>query len=509
MITRYVVDTIDEITGLVMDSQAPHSEMVSPAPRARSRLILRETLPGVVKSIDVVTVLICAIAAYITDFFIFFGYPEEAGSIGRHSITALLGVILFVASLERLGGYKFDQLSHLRWQVMHIALVWFCMLSVFSLIAFVTKTSISYSRGWAIIWTCLTLGLLILQRAVLQLRIRRLMRKGAFSRSVVIVGAGEPGARLIERLGRTKADQVVILGVFDDRQTRVALHEQTPRLLGKTDDLFEYIRHTPIDDIIIALPLSAEQRVKSIVGKLKVLPVDLRLSAEQLGEACPIRRLDHDFGVLILDLIERPLKNWNGIAKWIEDKLLSAILLILFSPIMLLISIAIKLDSSGPVLFYQRRYGYNNNLITIYKFRTLRVEETDADARKLVTRNDNRVTRIGNFLRRFSLDELPQLINVIKGEMSIVGPRPHPTLAKAGDQLYAEVVESYMARHRVKPGLTGWAQINGWRGQTQTVEKIQKRVEHDMYYIDNWSIWFDLWIILKTTLTIFQQESAY
>jgi Undecaprenyl-phosphate glucose phosphotransferase len=280
-------------------------------------------------------------------------------------------------------------------------------------------------------------------------------------------------------------------------------------LLGTTDDLLQYFNHTPIDEIIIALPLNAELRVKTIIDKLKVLPVDLRLSAEQLGEVCAIRKLDQGLGVMILDVVERPLKHWNGIAKWIEDRLLSALLLLAFAPAMLFIGIAIKLDSPGPVFFRQKRYGYSNNLITVYKFRTLRSDMTDTNASKLVTRDDDRITRVGRILRRFSLDELPQLFNVIRGDMSIVGPRPHATLAKAGNQLYQDAVESYMARHRVKPGLTGWAQINGWRGETDTEEKIRKRVEHDLYYIENWSIWFDLRIICQTFLAIFASEQAY
>jgi Undecaprenyl-phosphate glucose phosphotransferase len=493
-----------------MDIRAQHFESTSYAPNARTqtRLISSETLPGVIKAIDFVTVLICAIAAYMFYFFAIVGH-QEPGSVGRHTITAIFGVILFLASFERIRGYKFEQLSNLRWQLTHIALVWVCALSIFLLIAFVTKTSELYSRGWAITWTVSTLGFLFLQRVALQSAMRHWTRNGTFSRSIVIVGAGEPGAKLIERLDQTNAAQVAILGLFDDRHTRLALGAQSHRLLGTTDDLLQYVRHTPIDEIIIALPLSAEHRVKTIVDKLKALPVDLRLSAEQLGEVCPIRRLDRDFGVLVFDVVERPLKNWNGIAKWIEDKLLSAILLILFTPVMLLISITIRLDSRGPVLFRQRRYGYNNNIIIVYKFRTLRVETTDADASRLVARDDDRVTRIGHFLRRFSLDELPQLLNVINGDMSIVGPRPHATQARAGDQLYDEAVDTYMARHRVKPGLTGWAQVNGWRGQTQTTEQIQKRTEHDLYYIENWSIWFDLQIIFKTAFAIFRQENAY
>lgn len=491
-----------------MDTRVQHFKSTSYAPRTRTRLISSETLPGAIKAIDFVTVLFCALVAYILYISIILG-DQELADFGEYVFISTVGAILFVMGFERIIGYKFERLSRLRWQFTRVTLIWFCALSILLLVAFVTKTSGSYSRGWAIIWGGSTLGFLFLQRVALQSMIHHWTGQGVFSRSVVIVGAGEPGARLIERLGQTNAGQVKILGVFDDQQSQIALREWGPRMLGTIDDLLQYARHTPIDDIIIALPLSEEQRIKAIVDKLKALPVDLRLSAEQLGEVCPIRRLDHNLGALIFDVIESPLKNWSGIAKWFEDRLLSSALLILFAPAMFLISIAIKLDSPGPVIFRQRRYGYNNKIIIVYKFRTLRIEATDADANKLVTRDDDRVTRIGRFLRRFSLDELPQLLNVFNGEMSIVGPRPHPMQAKAGSQLYDEAVDTYLARHRVKPGLTGWAQVNGWRGQTQTTEQIQKRTEHDLYYIENWSIWFDLWIILKTFIAIFQQENAY
>jgi lipopolysaccharide/colanic/teichoic acid biosynthesis glycosyltransferase len=177
---------------------------------------------------------------------------------------------------------------------------------------------------------------------------------------------------------------------------------------------------------------------------------------------------------------------------------------------MLLVAILIKLDSRGPVFFKQKRYGFNNELIEVYKFRSMYVEATDANATKLVTRGDPRVTRIGRFIRKTSLDELPQLFNVLfKDNLSLVGPRPHATHAKAANHLYDQVVDGYFARHRVKPGITGWAQVNGWRGETDTSEKIQRRVEHDLYYIENWSVLFDLYILAKTPIALMKTESTY
>jgi exopolysaccharide biosynthesis polyprenyl glycosylphosphotransferase len=215
--------------------------------------------------------------------------------------------------------------------------------------------------------------------------------------------------------------------------------------------------------------------------------------------------------VPMLDIFDRPIADWDIVIKWLFDRVVGMGLLIAAAPVMAVVALLIKFDSPGPIFFRQRRYGFNNELIEVYKFRSMYVEATDASATKLVTKNDPRVTRIGRFIRKTSLDELPQLINVaIKGNLSLVGPRPHATHAKAANRLYDDVVDGYFARHRVKPGITGWAQVNGWRGETDTSDKIQRRVEHDLYYIENWSVLFDLSILIKTPFALMMKsEGAY
>jgi len=215
-------------------------------------------------------------------------------------------------------------------------------------------------------------------------------------------------------------------------------------------------------------------------------------------------------GVPVLTVFPKPISGsgWSFGAKLIEDRVLAVLLLVMILPVMGFIALCIKLDSPGPVFFRQKRYGFNNQLIDVVKFRTLRCEQQDDLARQLVTRNDPRVTRVGRFLRHMSLDELPQLLNVLAGEMSMVGPRPHALDARAGGRLYKEVVEKYAIRHKVKPGITGWAQVNGWRGETDTEEKIRKRVEHDLYYINNWSLTLDLIIILRTPWALLKGRNS-
>jgi exopolysaccharide biosynthesis polyprenyl glycosylphosphotransferase len=209
-------------------------------------------------------------------------------------------------------------------------------------------------------------------------------------------------------------------------------------------------------------------------------------------------------------MVDKPIADWDIVLKWLFDRSVGLLLLVLLSPVMLAAAIAVKLTSKGPILFRQKRYGFNNELIEVFKFRSMYVEATDANASRLVTRNDPRVTPVGRVIRRTSIDELPQLFNVVfKGNLSLVGPRPHAVHAKAEQRLYDEVVDGYFARHRVKPGITGLAQIRGWRGETDTEEKIQKRVECDLQYIENWSIWSDIAILAATPFSLIRSENAY
>jgi exopolysaccharide biosynthesis polyprenyl glycosylphosphotransferase len=211
----------------------------------------------------------------------------------------------------------------------------------------------------------------------------------------------------------------------------------------------------------------------------------------------------------MLDIFDRPIHDWDSVAKRAFDIVFALAGIIALSPVMLATAIAVKLDSKGPALFKQKRLGFNNEVIEVYKFRSMYVDQNDAAASRLVTKGDPRVTRVGRFIRKASLDELPQFFNVLKGDLSLVGPRPHAAAAKAQDRLYHEVVDGYFARHRVKPGVTGWAQINGWRGETDNDVKIQMRTEFDLAYIENWSLWFDLKILFLTPVRLMNTENAY
>jgi Undecaprenyl-phosphate glucose phosphotransferase len=276
------------------------------------------------------------------------------------------------------------------------------------------------------------------------------------------------------------------------------------------DDLVDYARKTQLDLVIFTVPLSAETRLLQMLSKLWVLPIDIRLAANTSRLRLRPRSYSYLGSVPVLDLFDKPMADWDLVVKWLFDRVVGALLVAALSPVMAAVAVAIKLDSRGPVFFRQKRYGFNNELIEVFKFRSMYVDQCDAAAAKLVTKDDPRVTRVGRFIRKTSLDELPQLLNVVlKGDLSLVGPRPHALHAKAANQLYDQVVDGYFARHKVKPGITGWAQINGWRGETDTQEKIQRRVEHDLYYIEHWSVFFDLQILAATPLALFKTENAY
>jgi Undecaprenyl-phosphate glucose phosphotransferase len=280
--------------------------------------------------------------------------------------------------------------------------------------------------------------------------------------------------------------------------------------LGTVDDLVEFTRLTRVDLILVSLPLTAEERVLAMVRKLWVLPVDVRLAAHMNRLRFRPRAYSYIGNVPVLDIFDKPLADWNLVLKSVFDRIVGALALVALAPVLAAVAVAVKLDSRGPVLFRQRRYGFNNELVEVFKFRSMYVDKADATAARLVTKDDPRVTRVGRFIRKTSLDELPQLFNVVfTGNLSLVGPRPHALQAKAEHRLYEEAVDGYFARHRVKPGITGWAQINGWRGETDTQEKIQRRVEHDLYYIENWSLLFDIYILIRTPFALLKSENAY
>jgi Undecaprenyl-phosphate glucose phosphotransferase len=325
-----------------------------------------------------------------------------------------------------------------------------------------------------------------------------------------IVGYGPTGRSLSRHLVRRNGSHLQLLGYIDDGGSGAshATFGDLP-LLGGLHTLTALINRGEVDTVLVATPWSEPERINAIMRWLASLPVSVALLPEQIMFDFPHRMVRTATGLPMLQVCEPRMSDWSRALKKLEDMALALLLLSLVAPVMAVIAVAIKLDSPGPVLFTQRRYGIANRLINVYKFRTMHVHLSDHDCEQQTVRGDPRLTRVGAFLRRFSLDEFPQLLNVLTGEMSVVGPRPHALSTKAEGQLFEDAVATYMARHRVKPGITGWAQVNGWRGETDTLEKIAKRVEHDLYYIGNWSPALDLFILVRTVGAVFKNENAY
>ena len=438
-------------------------------------------------------------------------YVEHVGlwlSLPYLAVSALVGVS--VALLFQVTGlYSIPALRAPLPQLSRLGLGWGIAFAFLIASVFFLKIGPNFSRVWLFAWFAAGGVALIGFRIGLAHVMSGWIRDGRLVRRAVVVGGGPEGEALLKRL-ETENTDLRICGVFDDRGgERVGAKIAGYPKLGKIADLVEFARGNRVDLVLVALPTRAEERLLSLVRQMLVLPLDIKLSSLAAKLRLSPKAYSYIGRVPFLDIAHRPIADWAVIQKWVFDKVIASLALVALSPVMLLTALAIRLDSKGPVLFKQKRYGFNNELIEVYKFRSMYTDRSDTNAVKLVTKGDPRVTPVGRFIRRSSLDELPQLFNVLNGSLSLVGPRPHALQAKAADKLYHDAVDGYFARHKVKPGLTGWAQINGWRGETDTEEKIVKRVEHDLFYIDNWSVLFDLYILVKTPLALLKSENAY
>jgi Undecaprenyl-phosphate glucose phosphotransferase len=367
-----------------------------------------------------------------------------------------------------------------------------------------------FSRVWLAIWFVASAAVLVVGRFTLAAQVRRWAKTGRLNRRAVIYGSGPACAALVAALEADDSTDIRICGIFDDRGVDRAGPETAgyPNR-GRLEDLLKFARSSRVDLVLLALPISAENRLMGLLQRLWVLPADIRLAASASRLKLARRAYSYVGNVALIALADKPISDWGTIAKAVFDRTIAVLLLLALAPLMLLTALAIRLDSRGPALFKQKRYGFNNELIEVYKFRSMYVHMSDHSAAKLVTKDDPRVTPVGRIIRKTSIDELPQLFNVLLGNLSLVGPRPHAVSAKAAGKLYDEAVASYFARHKVKPGITGWAQINGWRGETDTEEKLVKRIEHDLEYIENWSLLLDLYIIVKTPLSLLKSDNAY
>jgi Undecaprenyl-phosphate glucose phosphotransferase len=474
------------------------------ASQLSDRPVSRKLLAGAVRFYDAAFVVVLGFGALWWHAGI-----EEVGTL-VHVTEVLVGALLTVLYIQAFDGYALAALRSFFPPFGRAVAGWTMVFATLLTVTILIGRGQIVGSPWVAAWFSGGVVALGVGRAMLCHLVHRLMSEGRLERRAVIVGGGKAAEDLIRTLEVQPDNDIRICGIFDDRGG-----DRSPDVvagypkLGNIAELVAFGRLTTLDMLIVTVPITAENRILDLLDKLWVLPVDIRLSAHSDRLRFRPRTYSYVGSVPLIAIIDKPLADWNAVAKRSFDLVFGGLLLLVTAPVMLLTALAIRLDSRGPIFFRQKRYGFNNELIEMWKFRSMYVDRLDPAADKLVTRGDPRVTRVGRIIRKTSLDELPQLFNVLAGSISLVGPRPHALAAKADNQLYDKVVDGYYARHRVKPGVTGWAQVNGWRGETDTAEKIQKRVEYDLYYIENWSIWLDFVILMRTPFALFSTRNAY
>ena len=441
---------------------------------------------------DVAVVLLSGIVTHQIRF-------EGAPLAGPPLVMLVLGVLFAVQGLALAGSYDVREIDRLSAQLTKAAFGWAAAFGCMLAVLYMIKMLEPISRVWTISWFVVAFAGLVALRCIGRRWIAHERLRGAFLRNVAIVR--EPGSsleRILEGMSadpslRPSIDIVVDMDDPDDVE-RAARRMRT----------FE-----GIEQVVVVCNPKDTRPLCRLVEALRDLPMEVNLVSSPIDGELPLISLRAVGSLPATVLLERPHRGPLSLQKEIFDRLVAALLILFIAPLLAVIALAVKLDSRGPVIYRQRRFGFNREAIEVLKFRTMREEACDgADAGTVrqVRRDDDRVTRVGRFLRRSSLDELPQLFNVLRGDMSLVGPRPH---AIAHDRHYAELIDGYLGRHRVKPGITGWAQVHGYRGETRTVEDMRRRIEFDLHYIDNWSLALDLRILLRTPLTGFVHDNAY
>lgn len=456
------------------------------------RFLCRSLIP-----LDALLVAVAAVAAYEAAF-------SSDAAFPRYAVLAAFGALLTLNFFVLGGLYSRRIFDRPYAALAKTAGLWTAVVVLIVGAGQVAGIAGPSSRFWAFAWLGFGLGGLVPLRFAVFALAARWAAQGRLGKRVAILGDPGLARRLAQHFAKNPSEGVHVAGIFSVESDKGSMP-----LDGDLDVLVARLRSESIDAVILAPLNRSEAELRDIYRRLSEVPVNVWLCPG--GTAFSLVDADTSYfaGIPAFNVMKRPLEGPGAMVKEVEDRVLGLLITLLISPLLLGIALCIKLDSKGPVFFRQKRRGYNNEIIEVFKFRTMYHEKTDYDGDRLTQRNDPRVTRFGAVLRRWSLDELPQFLNVLRGDMSIVGPRPHALNSKAGSQYYQDAVPLYDARHRVKPGITGLAQIRGWRGPTETVRQIRMRVEHDLYYIDHWSLWLDLKIIFLTAFKGLRSENAF
>jgi Undecaprenyl-phosphate glucose phosphotransferase len=464
---------------------------------ARYRLA---SMANVLKLADIGALLLAGFGGY------FLRFGMHATLTSADHLFIYLSTVVTIVSLHVAQGYRVRALASLYSLISTFFVGALGALCLMMVCGYLSQSLYNYSRIWLVASVLASAALLLLNRVAVAHWVQRARRANLLTESIVIVGANERADRIVGAIRATPHSNIRILGLFDDRVGREVPDALQEQMLGSTSTMLQYIRHHRVDRVVVALPWLASDRIEMLLKKLRTVPVRIDLVPNNVVWQFPAINMERLGSVPVLTVANGRVDEQMGVVKRIEDLVLSSLLIVAISPILLLVALAIKLDSKGPVIFRQRRHGFNNQVFEVYKFRSMTVLDSASADVVQATRNDRRVTRIGKFLRRSSLDELPQLFNVLFGHMSIVGPRPH---AVQHNIEFGSMISEYYARHNVKPGITGWAQVNGLRGETDTVDKMHRRVEFDLHYIEHWSILLDLKILVMTAFAVWFHDNAY
>jgi len=437
-------------------------------------------------------------------------YLDTLDFISARFIVMVSALVLTYVVFTAAGVYQTKRYKLLHEVIGRLTIAWGAVVLMVGLIAFLTKIAFDVSRVWFSLSVIVSYVGLLVFRMVRGYIIAKSRQRGESNQTVVLVGINELMRSTLSRVDENPWAGYKVVGVFGSAEDAQRQNVDKEMYAGRVEDLLSYIEAArisgnPISQVWIVLPLSQENEIRQISNNLRASSVDICLIPDTFGMQVLTGSLTNVAEMSVVNFSDIRLPSTAELFKRIFDRITAFVALLFLSPLLIVITIAIKIDSKGPALFFQRRYGMDGREIVVWKFRTMTVQE-DGSVVKQATRNDSRVTKLGKILRRYSLDELPQFFNVLQGRMSIVGPRPH---AVSHNEEFRHKIDGYMMRHKIKPGITGWAQINGWRGETDTLEKMEQRVWFDLEYIRNWSVWLDAKIILLTILRSFSGRDVY
>lgn len=482
---------VDLLTPFLLPGSA---ERVSRRPRIQSAIDLQMRLPALLRAWDWLGI---GAIGVLMDFTL----AQRGITRLGHDLYIVLGATLAVNCLHFVDSYCVPNMRRAASQMAKASLAWMAVFAALVAIAYVADHFREFRRPWAGFWFGGVCLFLCATRWGVGLLLSRWKRDGRLVPKIAVLGTGPEAVTLARRL-RARSEEANVVGVFVDGDTPVG----TADVAGNGDFLASLISAGQVDEVILALPHGSPEELRRALARFATTQVEVKIEAGLSEVGIPMQGFSPVAGIPTLTVQSRPLAGWGAPFKRAEDIVLTSLLLILLAPLLLLIAVLIKLDSRGPVIFRQERLGFDNSRVFVLKFRTMHHDPNPDPSVPQARRNDPRITRFGGFLRRSSLDELPQLFNVLRGDMSLVGPRPHAT---AHNEKYARLISGFLARHRMKPGITGWAQVNGWRGETDTIEKMRGRLEHDLYYIANWSLLLDIKVLLMTIPVTLRGTNAH